>query len=107
MGAAAAFRPLLADVSDRPSPPRWTEHAVIRLLERYGIVATDEQWMEVWMSILDTVAGPTPRAIMTAREPSGRERWLTSLAGQDVSVIYDANAALIVSVVPRRRYTRR
>lgn len=78
-----------------------TEHAAQRAEERYGIVATDEEWMQALLDILDTVAGDRKAALRLANDKRRKsERWLVKLAGVQIVACYLPEAALIVSVWP-------
>lgn len=78
-----------------------TEHAELRAKERYGITATDGQWSQALLDILDTVSGDRQAALLVAHDKrTKRERWLVHLGGVQVVACYIPKAALIVSVLP-------
>lgn len=78
-----------------------TEHAELRAKERYEITATDGQWAQALLDILDTVSGDRQAAILVAYDKkTKRERWLVHLGGVQVVACYSPKAALIVSVLP-------
>jgi hypothetical protein len=75
-----------------------SEHAQERAIERWGIEPTREEWRELAMMILDTIAG-TARALMIRRDlANGREHWLIALRGQRHRVLWEPKTASIVTV---------
>ena len=71
-----------------------TGHASDQLFERYGINATEFDWIE---SFLDVVDG---RSLLLARQGNGRERRLLRVAGEPVIVVYEPASARFVTVLP-------
>ena len=76
-----------------------TYHAMQRAIERYKIVPHEIVWQQVLLDITDTVLGLREAAELKRRFPNGREKWLVTIGGVAVPVIYAPFDACVVTVL--------
>lgn len=85
-----------------------TEHATIRMVERWGVSPTADQWRDAVLRIIAAVAGDPPQRVMRQQvRPSGIEWWIVELAGVTVPVVYSPEAARIVTVMESAAWSPR
>ena len=78
----------------------FSKHAIERAEKCYGLTAAPLEWRTAYLDLLDTIFGERTAAVLLARLERGGERWLLSVAGQAVIVIYQPMNAAVVTVVP-------
>ena len=74
-------------------------HAMQRAIERYHIVPHDAVWRGMLLDITDTVLGLREAAELKRRMPNGREKWLLTIGGTVVPVIYSPATACVVTLL--------
>lgn len=77
----------------------YTNHALQRTAERYGIEATYEEWRGLLLDIWAAVEG-AGTAMLLGRTRHGRERWLGRLGVTPVIAVYDPVDARVLTVLP-------
>ena len=83
---------------ERYGPKFCTSHAEGRFLERFGVEATRDEWRQVILDILDTIAGSRTVALLVARTDTGMEQWRCKMSGREVIVTYSPSCACIVTI---------
>ncbi len=78
----------------------YTDHAADQLAERYGFVATEDEWQRAVLDIIDVVGGLGARALLLRRQGNGRELWLARLAGRPMRLVYQPALAMFITVLP-------
>lgn len=74
-------------------------HAMQRAIERYHLVPRDDLWRQALIDITDTVEGFSNAAEFKRAMPNGREKWVLTVDGTRVPVIYDPETACVVTVL--------
>lgn len=83
-------------------------HANLRVQERFGAAPSGHDWALIVIAITDAILGQSRSAVMVRRDPGGNERWLVSIHGQPVPVVWSReNDRPIVTVLPPQRHRRR
>ncbi len=78
----------------------YTTHAADRVTERYGFVATEEEWQRAALDIIDVIGAGGGRAVLLRRHPDGTELWLARLSGWPVKLVYKPAEALFITALP-------
>ena len=78
-----------------------SDHARVRAVERLSFEPSDDEWRDAALTILDTVAGRPPLALMIRRDGI-REVWRVKVAHTEALVVWDPTTAVIVTVLPWR-----
>jgi hypothetical protein len=88
--------------SNGKKPP----HAVVRAAERYGIALTLADLDAIMLSITGAKLGLPSTALLQRIEKTG-EYWFVDVAGARVRVVYRAETACVVTVLPMRDETNK
>jgi len=83
------------------TPPRgWTDHAIHRAAERYGIAFEYSEWAQMLLDIMDTAAGVRVAAMLAGKSAQVEELHVF-LGGVAVRAVYDPMTATVVTIAPR------
>lgn len=74
-------------------------HATKRAVERYGVHPTAEQWRQAVLAIIEAAAGNGDQARLISRF-GDVEQWVVPVAGVPIRLLYDPNAAQILTALP-------
>jgi hypothetical protein len=88
----------------QPYEPRgWTDHAVARASDRFGIEPTPFEWRQLLLDIIDAAGCiGLPRAILLRRE-SDTEHWAALIKRCPVVAVYHPDTACIITLTPFAR----
>ena len=82
------------------APRGWTEHAIHRAAERYGVAFDYAEWAQMLLDIMDTAAGVRVAALLAGKSAQVEE-WHVYLGGVAVRAVYDPRTATVVTIAPR------
>jgi hypothetical protein len=100
VSARQVHRPSVARMTDRP----WTQHAIERACERYGIQYKDAEWWAMIGEIIAARAGEPSRALFVGLDPERPHSFLyqVPIGETVVKLAYDADSCCVVTVLPRQ-----